>query len=388
MLYPCKSCADASQTCEYPDQDRKRRPVSLEYVTALETRVAWLESLLLSVKTATLGERDSMLHAVSFGNDFPSLDDNPRVLQVASALSGATRVNKTQRQQHQVRLELGPEGSLIYHGPTSIYRVETDKRAIPAGDRPSTSNAQEDDNMAIPPSPIYSGSDANFDHVAKHFGINMEDELITNALLQFFKWQYPHFMFIYREAFLREHFGDRIAFRMAQDLGFQKDPKHWVDHDSSLVTPEDLEVRRRIYWGCYTSDKTISIVLGRPVQLYHDDAEVELMERLPDFPEMDAWLSAGIKMPASDQHPTGDGSTAQPLVLCFKEQIVLSKIIERMLATLFSTRSNLDSLGRRVCIDTLNLDMCRWQESLPDSAKWNRWEPPKAPLLPSVAALQ
>ncbi len=27
--------------------------------------------------------------------------------------------------------------------------------------------------------------------------------------MQFFKWQYPHFMFIYREAFLREHLGDR-----------------------------------------------------------------------------------------------------------------------------------------------------------------------------------
>jgi hypothetical protein len=68
---------------------------------------------------------------------------------------------------------------------------------------------------------------------------------------------------------------------MAQDLGFQKDPKHWVQRDSSLVTPEDLEIRRRIYWGCYTSDKIISIILGRPVQLYHDDAEVELMKRLP-----------------------------------------------------------------------------------------------------------
>lgn len=72
-----------------------------------------------------------------------------------------------------------------------------------------------------------------------------------------------------------------IAFRMAQDLGFQKDPKHWVSHDSSLATEEDLEIRRRIFWGCYSSDKLISLILGRPVYLFYDDAEVDTTHRLP-----------------------------------------------------------------------------------------------------------
>lgn len=72
-----------------------------------------------------------------------------------------------------------------------------------------------------------------------------------------------------------------IAFRMAQDLGFQRDPKHWISHDTSLATEEDLEIRRRIFWGCYTSDKLISLILGRPVYLFYDDAEVETTNRLP-----------------------------------------------------------------------------------------------------------
>ncbi|KAF6792630.1 transcription factor [Colletotrichum sojae] len=172
-----------------------------------------------------------------------------------------------------------------------------------------------------------------------------------------------------------------IAFRMAQDLGFQRDPKHWTSHDASLGTDEDMEIRRRIFWGCYTSDKLISLVLGRPVYLFYDDAEVETTERLPDFPEMKPWLPAGFA-----DYDKGFGRI-NPLIPCFKEQIQLSKVIEKMLSTLFSTRSNLDALGRQTCLDNLNFELCRWYEALPEYVKWNKWEPPSRPLIPSVAAL-
>ena len=72
-----------------------------------------------------------------------------------------------------------------------------------------------------------------------------------------------------------------VAFRMAQDLGFQRDPEYWISYDTSLATAEDIEIRRRIFWGCYTSDKLISLTLGRPVFFSHNDVEVESLERLP-----------------------------------------------------------------------------------------------------------
>lgn len=68
---------------------------------------------------------------------------------------------------------------------------------------------------------------------------------------------------------------------MAQDLGFQKDPATWAEHESLLNNHEDVEVRRRIYWGCYISDKLISLVLGRPVQLLYAEAEVRELETQP-----------------------------------------------------------------------------------------------------------
>lgn len=68
---------------------------------------------------------------------------------------------------------------------------------------------------------------------------------------------------------------------MAQGLGFQNDPTKWMAQESELLTPEDIEIRRRIYWGCYISDKLISLILGRPVQLAYDNAEVCLLETIP-----------------------------------------------------------------------------------------------------------
>lgn len=97
--------------------------------------------------------------------------------------------------------------------------------------------------------------DSNFDHVAEHFGINMHNELITDALMQFFKWQYPHFMFIYREAFLRDHFGDR------------RNCKYWssalllsVCALGLLMSPEDLD--RQSSEQFFVAAETILIVSG------------------------------------------------------------------------------------------------------------------------------
>lgn len=65
------------------------------------------------------------------------------------------------------------------------------------------------------------------------------------------------------------------------ELGFQRGPNDWAHHDSSLATPEDVEISRRIYCGCYISDKQISLVLGRPLYLAYDDAEVQPAETPP-----------------------------------------------------------------------------------------------------------
>ncbi|KAH0421668.1 transcription factor [Colletotrichum camelliae] len=387
---PCQNCITSKTACEYREVDRKRVPVSHEYVASLESRLSWFESFVKNLRAASPKQREEMLNSTA-------LDDKSHRSETQAPGEYITQLGI--HAGNQENLELGLEGSLVYHGATSIFRAEAENGQKDVADRVGQG--------------YYDGVESNFESVMEHFGIGIQDEVVMKSLTQFFRWQYPHFMFIYREAFLRDHFGDRkngkywssalllsicalgalvsldtkessdqfflaaesiimvtgltrpsiatvqaflclafyeigrgnlskgwgysgIAFRMAQDLGFQRDPKDWVQHDSSLATPEDVEIRRRIYWGCYISDKLISLILGRPVYL-----------RPVGFGDEDT-----------------QSTKATSMIPYLHEQICLSRIIERMMTTLFSPRSHLDDISRR----------------------WLKWGPSSKPI-PGVFAL-
>jgi hypothetical protein len=81
-------------------------------------------------------------------------------------------------ESRQFRLE--PEGNLSYHGPTSIYRLGRDR---------AVRESREVSHMPPQTPSTYSPYSA-------------QDPAIHTALRIFFQWQYPNFMFVYREAFL------------------------------------------------------------------------------------------------------------------------------------------------------------------------------------------
>lgn len=157
-------------------------------MVGLENRVAWLESFIGTLRAASSHERDNLLQTVSFGDHLPARDAVSPLKQTREKEGG----NNSNR-DISANLQVDLEGSLIYHGATSIYR----------GSGPSTSELQ-----TISTRPM--SSESNFEYVAEHFGITLNDAIVDDALMQFFKWQYPHFMFVYREAFLRDHFGPRV----------------------------------------------------------------------------------------------------------------------------------------------------------------------------------
>ncbi|KAJ4854525.1 fungal specific transcription factor domain-containing protein [Trichoderma breve] len=415
---PCGKCMAADVKCEYPVIDRKRTPASSEYALSLERRVQSLESFITSLRNASHKERERMLLSVP-ADQLPNLPADDQGQREALKIHERSSTN----------LELDLDGSLIFHGATSIYRVE------------SHGYSQSRRNPLL----SWAGS---------------EGDVVIRALTDFFRWQYPYFMFVYREAFLRDHFGDRkdskywsaallmalcalgamvasddkqrrfseqfflaaesiimvsglakpsiptvqtflclafyeigrgnlskgwsfsgIAFRMAQDLGLQRDPDNWVPHDPSLGTHEDGEIRRRIYWGCYNSDKLISLILGRPVHLVYDAAEVDALKILPDGPAMEYWRPVGFEGNGGD---TMGGISNIPFV---QEQIRLSRIVESMMTVLFPIRINQDAISRTSNLDKLNLELLRWYESLPTFAKWTRWDTTNLNAVPGLIAL-
>lgn len=167
-------------------------------MSSLENRVAWLESFIGKLQAAAPGrERDEMLQGVSFGDHLPARQQ-PSAPAPAAEDPDRGR-DGGHRRESSANLQVDLEGSLIYHGATSIYRTR------PGGPGTGGSSARHSVLSKRP-----GDSDDKFEYVAEHFGISLHDELVHDAVLQFFKWQYPHFMFIYREAFLRDHFSDRV----------------------------------------------------------------------------------------------------------------------------------------------------------------------------------
>lgn len=53
-----------------------------------------------------------------------------------------------------------------------------------------------------------------------------------------------------------------MAFRIAIDLGIHLSTERLRGYVKNL-TVEDIEIRKRLFWGCYTWDKAISLYLGR-----------------------------------------------------------------------------------------------------------------------------
>lgn len=181
---PCSNCANSGQECEYREQS-KRRPISRLYVTGLEDRIAWLENLVNRMKMANQTERDRILEQIDLGDHLephvePEFDaeDEPGSLIHAS------------------HFLVENEGLMSYHGPTSIYRFSS---TLSRQDQRWPFQSHTTSDNAI---------DQHTQRVAQDFGIDLQSGIITTSLQFFFRWQYPHSMFIYREAFLRDHFSD------------------------------------------------------------------------------------------------------------------------------------------------------------------------------------
>lgn len=193
---PCTTCTLAGVDCEYRNNDKKRVPASSDYVRSLESRIAWFESFVSTLRDASPEKRDEMLGSVH-------LTHPPSPSRTASGHSSDP--------QHfdsgiQAQSDLGIGGSANYLRSTSILFTDEPTQDLNFQDTAQQHGPDHPANLAVEP-------ESNFEHVLQYFGVTLQGDTVMKALMQFFKWQYPHFMFIYREAFLRDHFGPRQACR-------------------------------------------------------------------------------------------------------------------------------------------------------------------------------
>ncbi|MCJ1302433.1 hypothetical protein MMC08_005236 [Hypocenomyce scalaris] len=409
-VYPCCNCTLVRQECTFRGDDSKRRPVGRSYVVALESQVAKYESILRKAKAASGEERSALLDSISSDEYLSSPQEN--------SINREPNID-TEVSSRMATMSLQPslQGSLLFYGPTSMYQRDISL------DKP------QDANYTDP------RLDLEWQTLRLSQNLRIEDSVINKALSLFFLYQYPQFMFIYREAFLEDYYENThrgkywsypllyaicalgvraspdekalgrphvtvaqsllclafyelgkgnhskgwllagMAFRIGQELGLQQDPKFLISQDSSIASDQDLVIRRRVYWGLYVSDKIISLYLGRPAMLYEAEAAVDLPQPLPDFSEEHNWFGLSALTESVLGHISGT-----ILMPAFEGLIELSKITEEILLKVFSTKMVKKPqrdliLCRSSRLEELSVQLGLWHSSLPVHLSWNQWNP-------------
>ncbi|OAP54333.1 hypothetical protein AYL99_11434 [Fonsecaea erecta] len=168
------------------------------------------------------------------------------------------------------------------------------------------------------------------------------------------------------------------ALRMVYDLGLHLDP------DLKSEDAEEVEIRRRLFWGAFIYDKLQSLYLGRPIAIHIRDAHVSL-ELRDTFEEKD--LYAPYVDPVSDG--SGSNTTFAPpspvySVSCFQNFCLLSKIMTRIINKFYVIGAKAKTA--RASLETIDHHLVRWIEQLPSHLRLRLDKHDKVGSGPSTAS--
>ncbi|KAI9752411.1 MAG: hypothetical protein M4579_005635 [Chaenotheca gracillima] len=178
-----------------------------------------------------------------------------------------------------------------------------------------------------------------------------------------------------------------IGYRMIIDLGCHLSIDSYADHGTTTArsTVIESEIRRRVYWGAFLTDKFQSLYLGRAPALR--PAEARVPKNLWDsYEELESWTP--YRDPEAE--PLDQGvSTYQPrpayAVSTFRALIGLAEIATRVIDAFYSIESI--KHPREVVVQTkLNLEgeLDEWNSNLPPHL---RFDPDTCPTPPPHQAL-
>ncbi|KAH8423209.1 uncharacterized protein LDX57_000963 [Aspergillus melleus] len=171
------------------------------------------------------------------------------------------------------------------------------------------------------------------------------------------------------------------AFRMIIDLGMHVDAT--TLSNMRRISDEDLEIRRRVFWGAFVVDKIQSLYQGRPASLQHFDTKVSL-SFLDQFEELEHWQPFAY----SDVR-SYCGSPAYS-VSTFTELCKLSLILNGILNAVYSERSsNVSPQELIASLMSLDAQLQSWQHALPAHLQFSSdsAQPPPPPHVLSLLAL-
>ncbi|KAI1299481.1 fungal-specific transcription factor domain-containing protein [Xylaria venustula] len=167
------------------------------------------------------------------------------------------------------------------------------------------------------------------------------------------------------------------AVRMVYDLGLHQESK------VQICDAEEIEIRRRVFWGAFICEKLQGLYLGRPVFIHPSDVHVSC-DFTDTFEELEPWTPYVDPMTGSSQ-PTLFMSNQPPLtysISVFQQFCALAKIMTRVTTKLYSVGSTAQKkLQQRQHLDD---DLNQWHQDLPTHLIYEPWT--RTTDSPSLAA--
>lgn len=146
------------------------------------------------------------------------------------------------------------------------------------------------------------------------------------------------------------------ALRMVFDLGLHLDPK---EGDSS---PEEAELRRRVFWAAFICDKLQSLYLGRPTMIHLRDAHVS-HDFQDTFEELEPWRPEPDYTSALNPVSLPLRPTMVHSVSTFQQFCLLSKIMTKIINKFYVVGAS--SRNAKAGLQAVDDALQNWKHSLP-----------------------
>jgi hypothetical protein len=155
------------------------------------------------------------------------------------------------------------------------------------------------------------------------------------------------------------------ALRMVYDLGLH------LDYKATTANAEDIEIRRRVFWGAFICDKLQSLYLGRPMTIHLRDAHVSrnFMDTLEEKEQWSPYVDPSL--PPETNPATAAVLTPIYSVSTFQQMCLLSRIMTKIINRIYVVGAT--AANARACLQSIDDALEAWNRNLPKELTFEPW---------------
>jgi hypothetical protein len=139
--------------------------------------------------------------------------------------------------------------------------------------------------------------------------------------------------------------------------------------------PEEVEIRRRVFWGAFVCEKLQSLYLGRPVVIGNQDAHVS-MDFMDTFEELEPWTPYTENNSPTFLAPTPRIGHTTPTVTysvsVFQQLVLLSNIMTTIISKIYFVGARVSTTSSE--LDAIDEELNAWYRDLPMHLVFEPWK--------------